>query len=745
MFRRTIALALCLILAASLLPAANAFGREPIAPESVDRCCHTLRVDPLDANYVRPAYDGKLIEITPQRVQDTFDYLDEHYVKNHPEQALMVYTGTAKDKEVLKTLAETITAGCTTDREKANAIDSWLQRNIYYDVATSAYASDTFYRREGNCLSYANLMQFLLRSLGIPAVMGDGWRGDMKTSTVELFNMEGHAWCFVLLDGEWVMYDPLWLSGGTTDRAYMAEWIYFDTVETICPASDGDDLPPEAYDKSKAYYTDGKFYAWSEYYDNTLGVLTSFINNQAYAYVANQCHDGYGDGWYYLDGRDKSSMERGELYSDGWGCYGDYNANKGMSLTYFFPNAMTADGYVANYDGKDLLMYTNTSNEILIDDYDITDGKFTLKPGYSGPFLAVGWQDGCLDSRYEYVITWESRNPEIVSVDQSGNITCLQEGYADVWVTLQRVERDGRLTSLSTELFTVVVSNEARVPDYQDYASHEHEYRFSHTVAPTCTEWGYEVHQCIQCPVIAEVMTKAPLGHDHSIIAVTEPTCVSGGYTTRTCSRCGASYTEEPTPIDSEGHVWDGTVCTLCGDTRLTPFDDVAESSFYESPVAWAVGRGITNGISATEFGPTTTCNRAQVVTFLWRAAGSPEPQSMNNPFVDVQAGSFYEKPVLWAVENGVTNGTDATHFGPNESCNRASVVTFLWRAAGRPTPAATDIPFTDVPTGTWYTEPVLWALGSGITNGISATEFGANSPCNRAQVVTFLYRAFGE
>ena len=117
----------------------------------------------------------------------------------------------------------------------------------------------------------------------------------------------------------------------------------------------------------------------------------------------------------------------------------------------------------------------------------------------------------------------------------------------------------------------------------------------------------------------------------------------------------------------------------------------------------------------------------------------------MENPFTDVQKGSFYEKAVLWAVEKGITAGISATQFGPNEPCNRASVVTFLWRAAGQPQPAAAALPFTDVPAGAWYATPVLWALENGITAGISATQFGATGTCNRAQVVTFLYRAFGK
>ena len=137
MFKRIAALVLVFVLVLSAVPAANAFGREPIAPESVDQCCHTLRVNPLSPNYVRPDYTGKLINITPQRVEDTLRYLDEVYGKQHPEAALVVNTGDRRDQEALKTLAETITAGCTTDTEKTNAIDRWLYRNIYYDINTS--------------------------------------------------------------------------------------------------------------------------------------------------------------------------------------------------------------------------------------------------------------------------------------------------------------------------------------------------------------------------------------------------------------------------------------------------------------------------------------------------------------------------------------------------------------------------------------------------------------------------------
>ena len=173
------------------------------------------------------------------------------------------------------------------------------------------------------------------------------------------------------------------------------------------------------------------------------------------------------------------------------------------------------------------------------------------------------------------------------------------------------------------------------------------------------------------------------------------------------------------------------------------PFVDVPKGAWYYEPVLWAVEKGITSGVDATHFAPGVACNRATVVTFLWSAAGEPDA-TVENPFVDVPAGSWYEKAVLWAVEQGITSGVDATHFGPGVACNRATVVTFLWSAAGEPTVTGSN-PFTDVPAGSWYEKAVLWAKANGITSGVSDTKFGAATVCNRAQVVTFLYAANGK
>ena len=230
--------------------------------------------------------------------------------------------------------------------------------------------------------------------------------------------------------------------------------------------------------------------------------------------------------------------------------------------------------------------------------------------------------------------------------------------------------------------------------------------------------------------------------HTHSYAAVvTAPTCTDGGYTTYTCA-CGDSYiADETAPL---GHDWKGTACTRCDAKRENPFADVPEGSFFIDPVLWAVEKGITTGATATTFDPNGQCMRAVVVTFLWRAAGSPEPVSNNNPFTDVKESDFFYKAVLWAVEEGITNGLTATTFGPTALCNRAQVVTFLWRAMGQPGSNA-EVSFTDVLPGQFYTAAVAWAVEKGITNGISATEFGVGGICNRAQVVTFLYRAYNK
>ena len=175
--------------------------------------------------------------------------------------------------------------------------------------------------------------------------------------------------------------------------------------------------------------------------------------------------------------------------------------------------------------------------------------------------------------------------------------------------------------------------------------------------------------------------------------------------------------------------------------TGKNPFVDVPAGSYYEDAVVWAVEKGITSGTSAVTFDPNGNCTRAQAVTFLWRAAGSPAPKTKVMPFTDVPSGSYYYDAVLWAMEQGITKGTSDTAFSPNASCTRAQIVTFLWRANGSPAVSGNSA-FTDVASDAYYAAAVTWAEKNNITGGIGGGLFGSNNNCTRAQIVTFLYRA---
>ena len=179
---------------------------------------------------------------------------------------------------------------------------------------------------------------------------------------------------------------------------------------------------------------------------------------------------------------------------------------------------------------------------------------------------------------------------------------------------------------------------------------------------------------------------------------------------------------------------------TFVKEVETSPFSDVSTSAYYYEAVKWAQEKGITGGIGNGLFGPNQPCTRAQIVTFLWRAAGSPEPKSMSS-FSDVSADSYYAKAVAWAVENGITTGTGDGKFSPDATCTRAQSVTFLFRAIGKLVDSKAE--FSDVLTDSYYANAVAWAVENGVTNGIGDGLFGPDNSCTRAQIVTFLFRAY--
>ena len=204
-----------------------------------------------------------------------------------------------------------------------------------------------------------------------------------------------------------------------------------------------------------------------------------------------------------------------------------------------------------------------------------------------------------------------------------------------------------------------------------------------------------------------------------------------------------ATVNSTPAVVDM---IYADTLCvhydfTVSGDSTSNPFKDVKESDYYYDSVLWAVENGITDGITPTTFSPNMKCTRAHAVTFLWRSMGSPEPSSSTNPFKDVKEGAYYYKAVLWAVEKGITDGVTPTSFAPEMQCTRAHAVTFLWRMAGKPAPGSSTNPFKDVKADAYYYQSVLWAVEKGITDGVTPTSFAPDMKCTRAHIVTFLYR----
>ena len=247
--------------------------------------------------------------------------------------------------------------------------------------------------------------------------------------------------------------------------------------------------------------------------------------------------------------------------------------------------------------------------------------------------------------------------------------------------------------------------------------------------------------------------TAVSTASDHSLYAryscvhefereTVEPSCTERGCTLSTCVYCG--YVSRSDFVDALGHSYEKGVCTRCGE-KLS-FSDVhadGEHAPYAEAIEWAISAGVTTGYADGSFRPDTACTRAQVVTFLWRAAGSPEPESGINPFSDVKnEGSMkpFYKAILWAVEQGITTGRTADTFAPNAGCTRAQFVTFLWRYKGSPAQSL-DNPFTDVEKNAYY-DAILWAYSTGVTQGYGGGQFRPDKLCTRAQVVTFIYRA---
>ena len=295
-------------------------------------------------------------------------------------------------------------------------------------------------------------------------------------------------------------------------------------------------------------------------------------------------------------------------------------------------------------------------------------------------------------------------------------------------------------------------------------------------VEPTCTETGLTEGK--HCSVCNEVLVKQNVvpakGHTEVIDAAVEPTCTETGLTEgKHCSVCNEVLVAQ-TVVDKLPHDFGNNLeycANGCGtknpnyvppynpphkpsvkpnptpskpETPENPFVDVKKDDYYYDAVIWAVGKGIAKGVTDTTFQPNASCTRAEMVTFLYRAAGSPEPTNKVNPFTDVAEDSYYYKAVLWAVEKGIAKGTSETTFSPNDTCTRGQTVAFLYRYANSPAVSGSNS-FADVSETAYYYNATLWAMSEKVTEGTSATTFSPNDLCTRGQIVTFLYRYMGK
>ncbi len=404
-----------------------------------------------------------------------------------------------------------------------------------------------------------------------------------------------------------------------------------------------------------------------------------------------------------------------------------YNASTGITLNATGETTIKAIAVKNNvYSDPVIATFTQRTGDAVTAvalDVSVDTHKLTLKAGDTQTLSAAVKHEETEIKDGSVTVTWASDNTDVATVDKKGKITALAVGKA-------------RVTA-------AVVENGVTYSDFCDVIVEARPSSSHHSSSSTTY---YDVNAAVS-------------GEGGSVAASTKR--ASRGTTVTVTATAASGYqVAQVSAVDKDGKTvsltdkGDGVYTFVMPASKVDvtarfaqvqkpeekdPYGDVSKDSYYYDAVKWAAETGVTTGVGDGLFAPEWVCTRGQIVTFLWRASGSPAPKATELPFTDVAADAYYAQAVLWAVENGITNGTSETTFSPDQTCTRAHAVAFLYRMSG--SPAAAGSTFSDVAADAYYRAAVAWAVEKGITNGTSGTTFSPDDTCTRGQIVTFLYR----
>ena len=629
--------------------------------------------------------------------------------------------------------------------EKVERIYDYICENVNYDYSYSKYSAyEALCNKTAVCQGYAILFYRLAKEAGLSVRIISGRS-----------NYQAHAWNIVRIGGRYYNVDCTWdgqdaetyhnyflknerdFTNHNRDEEYttseflaaypVAEKSWKDySLDAELPKKnnyqysfttlEGKTVTSTANKKPKVLFFYNRYCPNSQYFLEEMGRYTfSDADIIAVEVMQNsksdikQFRDQYVNNGIIFTYNDKNNDDINAMWR--------YESLMGDTGTISFPYIVCIDGnnkvrYAANGGATPAeiegIIQSCDIDRVLPTSTSFDKKSIQLEVGKTGKVTATVKPN---NATYK-TVGYEVADPGIARVDCNGNVTALSRGKTTI--TAYAVDA---FSTTQSSCEVIVVGKMVQGLNLSSTAS---TLRIGETVTLTATV----------TPADAENRSVIWTTSDPNVVAVDQNgtvTAMGGGRAIVTA-----------TAADGSG------VSATCSVT-VTIFSDVAVDSWYYDPVSWAVKQGITNGYgSASTFCPELTCTRGQVVTFLWRANGSPEPTSLNNPFDDVAGNAYYYKAVLWAVENGITAGYGSDNiFNPDGACNRAQVATFLWRASGKPAVNDRTNPFVDVKEGEYYYDAVLWAVENGVTNGYGGnTTFAPDVNCSRGQIVTFLYRA---